>query len=429
MRMPSPRAVISLRGIGKRYRIYARARDRLLELVTQRPRHRVHQAVADIDLDLHPGESLGVIGPNGAGKSTLLKLVYGVLLPDTGRIQAEGRITGLLELGTGFNPELSGAENIRLNGLLLGMTLEEIGRERAAIVAFSELGSFIDAPVRTYSSGMAMRLGFAIAIHARPACFSVDEALAVGDAHFQQKCLRRMREFREQGGSILLVSHDLHSVVSLCDRALLLDRGRCIAEGKPQEVVNRYNRLIAGDDGAIETGAAPNPGSATGTDPHAGAGLVSAYGTGVARILAARFAGEQSGPNAVACGEHAVIRVRAEVREAMDAVTLGISIRDRLGQTAFGTNTNMLGMPLQLTPGQPQWFRFRFRVDLAPGDYTVTVALHRGDSHTEGCYDWRDFALSFRVAGFTARPFSGMFDLRPAFSVEDAESKHSEATR
>ena len=174
-----------------------------------------------------------MIGRNGAGKSTLLKLVMGVILPDQGSVSLTGRVTGLLELGTGFNPELPGYENIAFNAALLGMTPAEVAHQRQAIIDFSELGEAIHHPVRTYSSGMTMRLAFSIAIHAKPACFVVDEALSVGDAHFQQKCMKRIKEFRASGGAILFVSHDMNAVKVLCDQVLVLEQGRRFLRERP----------------------------------------------------------------------------------------------------------------------------------------------------------------------------------------------------
>ncbi len=215
------------------------------EIVTRKKYHTDFQALNDVSFAVADGETLGIVGQNGAGKSTLLKILTGILLPDSGTISIDGKITGLLELGTGFNAEMTGIENIYMNGTLLGMSREEIDRKKDTVIAFTELGDFIYEQLKTYSSGMVMRLAFAIAIHADPRCFVVDEALSVGDAHFQQKCMKRIKEFRKSGGSIIFVSHDMNAVKMLCDKAILLNHGAIVEEGSPETVVNSYNFMIS----------------------------------------------------------------------------------------------------------------------------------------------------------------------------------------
>jgi len=240
--------MITARALTKRFRLYRKPSDRLREMVLRRTFHRTHTALDEVSFAVESGRIMGVLGRNGAGKSTLLKILVGVLRADGGDFQVDGRIAGLLELGTGFDFELSGERNIVTNGLLLGMTPREIEARRDAIASFSELGEFIGEPLRTYSSGMVMRLAFSIAIHAEPACLVVDEALSVGDAHFQQKCMRRIRDFRRRGGSILFVSHDLNAVKMLCDEVMVLENGRGVFRGDPEDAVNCYNRIVAEED-------------------------------------------------------------------------------------------------------------------------------------------------------------------------------------
>jgi len=235
--------MIKAENISKEFKLYHSPADRLKEIVLRRTLHRSFHALKGISFKVEEGETLGIVGQNGAGKSTLLKILTGVLLPDSGVVHVDGRITGLLELGTGFNSEFTGVQNIYLNGTLLGMSKEEINEKLETIVAFSELGDFIEEPLKTYSSGMIMRLAFSTAIHANPKAFVVDEALSVGDAYFQQKCMRKIKEFKNSGGSIVFVSHDMNAVKILCDRALLLDCGSAIEEGEPDKVINTYNFL------------------------------------------------------------------------------------------------------------------------------------------------------------------------------------------
>ena len=379
----------------KQFRLYDRPIDRLKEALTRRPRHRLHQALKGVSFRVAPGETLGVIGRNGAGKSTLLKIVTGVAMPDAGRVVADGRTTGLLELGTGFNMALTGRQNIIANGLMLGLSRREIDARMDAIIDFAELSGFIDEPVRTYSSGMIMRLGFASAIHAEPRCFVVDEALSVGDAHFQQKCMRRIREFQAAGGSILFVSHDLNAVKMLCDRAVVLEAGQVVAETTPEDAVNHYNRLIAGQEEASERQAAAFEDA-------------FGYGSGAARVVEAELAGEESGATTVSSGEWLTIRLQLRAERSVPDLTCGILLRDRFGQDIYGVNTHYLEAPLALAPGEGAELRFRLRAELAAGDYTVTVALHSAENHLENCYHWCDNLLRLAVAGVREHVFSGV---------------------
>lgn len=392
--------MIRVKNISKQFRLYPKPSDRLKEALLRRSCHHVHQALQDVSFEVESGQTLGIIGHNGAGKSTLLKLLNGVLLPDTGTIETGGRITGLLELGTGFNYELSGLANIAHNGLLIGMTSAEVAERHQAIVDFSELGEFIREPLKTYSSGMVMRLAFAIAIHAEPDTFLVDEALAVGDAHFQQKCYRRIKEFRARGGSIILVSHDLNAIKMLCDSALLLDHGRVYEAGPPEQVVNVYNFLVARQsEGAVQMLQSGGPAE-------------SEYGTLQARIERLVVEGELSLGSTVSSGEITRVSLDYQVNSQLDELTVGILVRDRFGQDVFGTNSHLNGIVAPSVQGRWQ-VRFTMPMDLAPGKYTLTAALHTQDNHIEQCYHWMDAAASFEVAGVMGPMFSGLCRLRP----------------
>lgn len=394
--------MLQVDNVCKEFKLYSRPWHRLKEIVLRRSFHRRHRALDHLSFSVASGETLGILGRNGAGKSTLLKLLNGVLLPDHGQIRVNGRVTGLLELGTGFDPNLSGAQNIVGNGLLLGMTREQIEARREAIIAFSELGPFIEEPIRTYSSGMTMRLAFAIAIHADPDIFLIDEALSVGDGHFQQKCMRRIKEFRARGGSIIFVSHDLNAVKMICDRAIVLSEGRIVADDVPENAVNLYNQLLAGDD--EEGGERP---------------VSEGYGTLEARIEQITFAGEGSGSAILASGDTAQLDVDISARVALEDVSLGLMIRDRFGQDIYGTNSHYLGYPLALAAGERRRLRYRFPMRLAPGKYTLTLALHDGADHTRRCFHWRDNALSFEVAGIQRGFFGGVCDL--SATLEDLD--------
>ena len=388
--------MIAVNNLSKRFRLYRKPSDRIKEIVLRKPCHTDYQALDNISFTVESGETLGIIGRNGAGKSTLLKILNGVLLPDSGAVQADGRVTGLLELGTGFDPAMSGRHNIRTNGLLLGMDDREITERSDEIIRFAELGGFIDEPLRTYSSGMAMRLAFAIAIHARPRTFLVDEALSVGDGHFQQKCMRKIRDFRGSGGSIIFVSHDLNAVKMICDRVLVLNDGRAVTCGEPEDAVNYYNQLLSGDDDSDALNA-----------PEGG------YGNFHAAITHARASGVDSKGSILSFGEQMLLDVEIEGRERLPELTLGMMIRDRFGQDLFGTNSHLLGYPVALEEGEKATLRFKLPMLLGPGKYTVTLALHEGVDHTRHCYHWWDRACQFEVSGIRGPEFAGLCNLSP----------------
>jgi lipopolysaccharide transport system ATP-binding protein len=348
-----------------------------------------------------------VLGKNGAGKSTLLKLISGVLLPDAGRVVRNGRITGLLELGTGFDARLSGRENIAVNARLLGMHADEIAGKMEAMIAFSELGHFIDAPVRTYSSGMVMRLGFSIAIHAEPSCFVVDEALAVGDARFQQKCLKRIREFRDIGGAILFVSHDINAVKQVCSRALVLSDGAIVFDGLPDAAAQSYYRLIAGtgEDGQLDQDEA-----------------FGSYGTLKTRIREVRLVDAHGRP-ALRYAAGQPMAIELDVQAEQDAaLSVGFLVRDRFGQDIFGTNTALLREQAHFSSRGLTTCRFLLPANFAPGKYSVTVALHTDESHVHECHHWWDAAAGFEVSGFAVAPFSGLCHVPLTFACSRQEA-------
>lgn len=375
-------AIIRVQGLRKTFRVYHRPADRLRELLLRRQLHYEHPALVDIGFELRPGEALAILGANGAGKSTLLKLITGVLLPDAGTIHIHGRIAGLLELGTGFDGNLTGRQNLWNNARLLGLSEAEIARVADDIIQFSELGDYLDAPVRTYSSGMVMRLAFSIAIHTNPTCFVIDEALSVGDARFQQKCLRKIQAFRQAGGSLLFVSHDLNAVKVLCDRAIVLDKGRISFEGDPHAACVAYQKLLMrlGPDKASQR-----------------------YGKGTIRIVAASLVNAQGLSGRYASGERVTLKVQLDAQVDSSTLTLGFMIRDRLGQDLFGTNTQLHGITLDLKAGQPCHIEFEFLLNIGPGQYTLTLGLHDRDHFTDDVQDWWNDTLTFEV-DYSGRP-------------------------
>ena len=388
--------MIEFEHVSKKFRLYSTPADRLREIVFRKPMHSEYKALSDVNFHVRDGETLGIVGPNGAGKSTVLKILMGIMLPDEGAIRMSGRVTGLLELGTGFNMEMTGIQNIFMNGLLIGMSKPELEAKKEAIIEFSELGDFIREPIKTYSSGMVMRLAFAIAIHAAPSCFVVDEALAVGDAHFSQKCMRAIREFRAQGGSIIFVSHDLNAVKMLCDQAVLLNKGVVIAAGDPETVINSYNHLVAimnDADGRMKLESV---------------GKKTSYGNMDMVIESVEITGQDSKADVVASGELVDIAVNFRSQIESEDLTVGILIRDRFGQDIYGTNTTLQRVPVITKPKCQYRCVFTVPMNIAPGKYNVTAALHVGETHLITCYNWQDHVTEFIVAGVKGPIFTGL---------------------
>lgn len=397
--------IVEVDAISKGFRLYAKPSDRLKEIVLRRSFHHRHQALNHVSFSVSAGKTLGILGKNGAGKSTLLKLLTGVLLPDEGQIVRNGSIAGLLELGTGFDFNLTGLQNIRINGLLLGMSDAQIEQHWDAIIAFSELGKFIHEPLRTYSSGMVMRLAFSIGIHANPHCFVIDEALSVGDGHFQQKCMRKIRDFKRNGGAIIFVSHDMNAVKMLCDEAIVLDQGQVVFQGEPEQAVNHYNRLMSAEDDreALEEQQRVSE--------------TVQYGNRRAECVSISLLGAESQADVLASGEEAWVDVRVKANSTVEDLTLGIMVRDRFGQDIYGTNSHYLGQAITMAEGEALAFRFSFPMRLASGKYTLGIALHSQHDHTEQCYHWWDNAVSFEVAGVKANHFAGICDLDATVEV------------
>ena len=398
--------MIEVKDVWKKFKYYEKPADRLKEIFLFKKFHKEHWALRGVSFSLEKGETLGIIGPNGAGKSTLLKILTGVMLPDKGRIKKSGKIVGILELGTGFNWELSGYENIYLNGLMLGLSKKEIDSIVRDVIEFSELGDYIYNPLKTYSSGMVMRLAFSIAVHTNPECLIIDEALSVGDIYFQQKSFRKLKELKEKGVSIIFVSHDLNAVKLLCDKALLLHKGKVVEEGDPDSVVKAYYKLLS------VIAKEGNQFSLTTSEGN------SAYGNKRAVIESVNVLGESSGTNVVRSGEWMRLILKIKSYDDIDQVTIGFLIRDRFGQDIYGVNTYLLEEPVKLRKGEEYTAEFRFQANLAPGKYTVTVALHKGKAHTEECFYWKDDATHFEVAGFSKHEFAGVAYLPTEFFLK-----------
>jgi ABC-type polysaccharide/polyol phosphate transport system ATPase subunit len=388
--------VILVQGVSKVYRLYRRPSDRILEVLPllPKPPRQDFWALRDIHLQVGRGETLGVVGPNGSGKSTLLQIVSGILPPTSGRVATEGRIAALLELGAGFNPDFTGRENVFLNGEILGLTRAEVQAAFPKIAAFADIGDFIDRPVKEYSSGMYVRLAFATAIHVNPDILIVDEALAVGDAIFSHRCIRKFEELKARHVTVLFVSHDLGLVKQLADRAILMVNGRIECEGAPKEVVNRYVGLVLGREKETAAGDGARPSFR--------------HGDGTSRILNVELLDAGGRPaTTLKSGEPVVVRLTARFERDSEQVVAGMLIRNRLGIDVFGTNTRIERQRLgPFRAGDTVRVEFAFDCRLTRQEYTLTVATQNWDGTSQ---DWLDDVLAFTVVD--ARDTAGMVKL------------------
>jgi len=413
---------IRVTGLGKAYKQYPTRWSRLAEwLIPFSPiRHRQHWVLQDVAFEIAPGEAVGIVGVNGAGKSTLLKMITGTTQPTCGQIQLEGRVAALLELGMGFHPDFTGRQNAIMAGQLLGMQVEEIEALMPQIEHFAEIGEAIDHPVRTYSSGMQMRLAFSVATARRPDILIVDEALSVGDAYFQHKSFERIRSFRRAGTTLLIVSHDRSAIQSICDSAILLENGRMAMHGKPEAVMDYYNALLAEREGQTVR-----------QEMLADGQVQTVSGTGEAGILSVRMLDERERAiDAAEVGQPVVLEVQVEVRQDIERLVLGFMIKDRLGQAMYGINTHRQELALtDLQAGERLTYRFAFIMGLGKGNYSVALSLSRLDSHLDRNFEWRDYGLVFHVINNRHEDFVGCSWLAAKTTItRAAESIVSEHT-
>lgn len=389
--------------VSKQYRIYARPGDRLKETLTRGrlKRHREFWALKNVSFEVEAGTTTGIIGPNGCGKSTLLQIIAGTLEPTQGSVWREGRVAALLELGAGFDPEGTGVENVYMNSALMGLSRRETDRLFPEIERFAEIGQFIHQPVKTYSSGMFVRLAFAVAANVEPDILVIDEALAVGDAVFQHRCLRRIKEIQESGATVLFVSHDAAAVRALCSRAILMSAGRVLSDGAPVEVLNHYQKTVMEREQAYEEEESAS------LPPHAedGAAAVESFaplrytyrhGDGTAEIVSAELLDASRRPVAVVdTGSPLQVRVRARFHREVDDAVFGVLINDSRGVHAYGTNTKEQQIDLGvLKRGEVVEAVFAFDCWLGLDQFSISLAVHSRDGVS---YDWLDGVLFLRV--------------------------------
>jgi lipopolysaccharide transport system ATP-binding protein len=402
---------IRVANLGKAYKQYPTRWSRLAEwlLPFRGPRHQLKWVLTDVSFQVAAGEAVGLVGVNGAGKSTLLKLITGTTHPTTGAVAMQGRVAALLELGLGFHPDFTGRQNAVMAGQLLGLSPDEIHALMPQIEEFAGIGDYMDQPVRVYSSGMQMRVAFSVATARRPDILIVDEALSVGDAFFQHKSFDRIRQFRKEGTTLLLVSHDKQAIQAVCDRAILLDGGRLAREGNPEQIMDYYNAMTAERendtvrqndtvDGKVQTV------SGTGEATVAGIALFDAAGAPV---------------EVIDVGAEVTLEVRVRARAAIPRMVLGYMIKDRLGQPMYGTNTHLKDLALaDVGAGEQVVFRFRFPMNLGPGTYSVATAISSTETHLVNNYEWRDLALMFTIMNMRRPHFEGSAWLDPMIDIQ-----------
>jgi len=389
---------LRVENVSKQYRIYERPGDRLKESLTRgrMRRHKEFWALRDISFEIEAGTTVGIIGQNGCGKSTLLQIISGTLAPTHGQVWHDGRIAALLELGAGFDPEFTGVENVYMNASLMGFSRRETTTILPNIERFAEIGQFLYQPVKTYSSGMYVRLAFVIAASVEPDILVIDEALAVGDAVFQHRCLRRLKELHDRGATILFVSHDTAAVRALCDRAILLNAGRMIADGDPVEVLNCYQEIVMEREEAFEAETAGGSDSSTTNELQEPLHYTYRHGDGSAEIIGAEiFDSRHRRTSIVETGSPLSAQVTVRFLRDVDEPVFGFLIRNRHGIHAYGTNTREQQISLGTARnGETFTLSFDFNCWLGVDEYSISFAVHSQEGQA---YDWLDGTVFFRV--------------------------------
>lgn len=422
---------IRVSGLNKVYRLYDKPMDRLKEALglSRQKRYRAHYALRDVNLEIRQGETVGIIGTNGSGKSTILKIITGVLNPTSGSVEVAGRISALLELGAGFNMEYNGIENIYLNGTMIGFSREEIDAKMHDILNFADIGDYVKQPVKTYSSGMFVRLAFAVAINIDPEILIVDEALSVGDVFFQAKCYHKFEEFKKMGKTILFVSHDLSSVSKYCDRVILLNKGEKLSEGAPKEMIDLYKQVLVGQFAVAEEEAGTNLLEDEELNAHAAeAGRAKKaenpelleYGTRQAAITECYVTDEKGvRTNAIIKDSPFAVHMKVEFYEDLPAPIFACSIKNALGVEITGTNSMVEKAFLEpVSKGVVKEVVFTQKMSLQGGEYLLSLGLtgYEGD-------DFKVYHRLYDVLSLTVisdKNTVGYYDMGSKVVVKDA---------
>lgn len=434
----SSECAIKVEGLSKCYHVYDRPQDRLKQSLLPRIHrllgktspvyHRDFWALRDVSFQIPKGQTIGIIGQNGSGKSTLLQMICGTLTPSSGSIETEGRVAALLELGSGFNPEFSGRDNVYMNAALLGLEKSEIEERFDNIVQFADIGRFIDEPIKSYSSGMMVRLAFSVQAQIDPDILIVDEALAVGDAKFQAKCFDRLKQLKENGTSILLVTHSSEQIVSHCDTAILLERGQVLEQGDPKQVVNRYYDVLFGKNSAskavLEEKQTPTKSqevnshnlsldtdlfsSRPGFNPYE-------YRWGDRSAAIIDFHAECDGvayPLSIKTGHVFALEIVVQFHKPLINPIFGLTVKTKEGITLYGSNSELLSTPGMREAGKPGstvLIAARFLANLAPGDYFISLGIATRDGESINPHDRRYDSIHFTVE--PPEPFFGLTQL------------------
>lgn len=381
--MEDRKVAIQVSNLDKIYKLYDKPSDRMKEAlgITKKKKYKEHHALDKVNMTVYQGETIGIIGTNGSGKSTILKIITGVLNPSAGEVTVNGRISALLELGAGFNMEYNGIENIYLNGTMIGFSEKEIDQKLEAILEFADIGDYVYQPVKTYSSGMFVRLAFAVAINIEPEILIVDEALSVGDVFFQAKCYHKFEEFKKMGKTILFVSHDLSSISKYCDRVVLLNQGTKLGEGSAKEMIDVYKRVLVGqyavngeDDNSLLNDREITDAAATaaGINPE-----LLEYGTGAAKIVE-YYVTDDTGihTTAIIKGQEFVIHLCVEFTEDIPAPIFAFTIKNIRGTEITGTNTMLEKAFLEpVKAGMKKEITFRQQMSLQGGEYLLSFGV------------------------------------------------------
>lgn len=399
---------IRVENLSKRYKLYSKPSDRLLEALHpfRKKYHHEFAALKGISFEIPKGQTVGIIGKNGSGKSTLLKILTGVLTPSSGVVEVNGKVAALLELGAGFNPDLTGIENVYLNGSLMGYSHEEMSPKIQSIIEFADIGEFVDQPVKMYSSGMFVRLAFAVAINVDPDILIVDEALSVGDIRFQQKCIRKIQEFFEKGKTVIFVGHDLVAINSFCTTCFWINDGILVSSGSPQDIIKEYSSFMAYGmtsqhvvEGELEKDLAQWVNTET----------FASFGDREASILGIRVLSEHGAtPNSFFGGEKLLIEIKISVQKALSSPIIGFIVKDRLGNNVFGGNTFVYG--IEIGPMKPGDSAYRLYFDfpyLSNGEYSMTLALADGHQDDHVQKHWVHDCFIFRVSNPKSRYQNG----------------------
>ena len=425
--MSDRQIAIEVKDVDKVYKLYEKPSDRIKEALGlgSKVRHTDHKALSDVSMTIYQGETVGIIGTNGSGKSTILKIITGVLNPTAGEVKVNGRISALLELGAGFNMEYNGIENIYLNGTMIGFTEKEIDEKLQSILDFADIGEYVYQPVKTYSSGMFVRLAFAVAINIDPEILIVDEALSVGDVFFQAKCYHKFEEFKAMGKTILFVSHDLSSIAKYCDRVVLLNQGTKLGEGAPKEMIDTYKQVLVGQYQLPESSSEGNLlededirklASGQNINPD-----LLEYGSKKAEIVEYYFTDDKGvHTSAVVKGSRFTIHMKVEIKEDIQAPIFAFSFKNIKGTEITGTNTMFEKSFLEpVRAGDVKEITFEQEMNLQGGDYLLSLGVtgYEGDTFTvyHRLYD----VINLTV--ISDKNTVGFYDMNSRIEVRDAK--------